>query len=172
MIHHVTPDGYIMIGIDDQMVTTARTMAQAVPELNNSIRGIEGRMVGALGELAFAKFTGKPITSTYDYDFMIDGIKFDTKTKDRQSYPRGNYEASAYAKNAQQNYDIYVALSTFRRGSQFRFIYLIGWLTKEEYFDPEIARYRPEGDNDGSNNQEASEACFNVEYRHFHRFIV
>lgn len=159
--------GYITYDISQEWLDKAKEAAVRVPDLKNSIRGTAARFIGALGEIAFAQYTGLvPFQSaTYHYDFIDKGITYDVKTKDRNVLCRPDFEASAYADNIKQNYDIYVACSIL---APFKSIQIIGWITKSDYWTNRIAV--PAGTMDISNGWEASIDCYNCHYKHFTPF--
>lgn len=167
-----TESGFYEFAITPDWIELAEWAADQVPDLKNSIRGRKGRIVGALGEIAFSVLADlEPFThATYDYDFIYDGLRYDVKTKDRTVPVRPTYEASAYAKNIQQDYDIYVACSLFRdKATQmYQSVTIIGWITKEDY--KTHSTFLPVGSIDPSNGWEVAEACYNCDYKHFTPF--
>lgn len=165
---HRTPDGFVEVPVNEDMIETAITYADSMKDQRHTIRGWNARFVGSLGEQAASILLGHPITHSYDYDFLIDGVRYDVKTKDRTVVPEARYDASVYAWNNWQNCDVYIAASTHRIGTVFYNVYLIGWLTKDEYTTKQ--RFLEVGDIDPENRWEVKENCWNVPYAEFHRF--
>lgn len=96
----------------------------------------QGQIPGTLGELGFIKYLKKN-NIEYDYvadqklpyDFLINGIKVDVKTKLCTSKPKKSY--SCHVAMTQKNYDadIYV----FARTDMER-VYLLGYIDKSNFW--------------------------------------
>jgi len=130
-------------------------------ELRNSITRGEGNLAAFIGERVAARVTGAHLYRTYEYDLVLGrDIKIDVKTKRTTvDYVKPHYEASIAEYNTRQQCDIYLFT---RVNLMTRSVWLLGWMSKEEYFRK--ARYLKAGTVDGSNGFVVKANCYNLPY--------
>jgi len=111
-----------------------------------------GQIVGTLGEIAFRKYLYKKgIKYNYvadqklPYDFVVNDIKIDVKTKLCTSNPKSTY--SCHVNTSQKNYDadLYVFARTDKQN-----VWLLGYIHKSDFWNPlnQDAKDVKEGDDD------------------------
>jgi len=100
-----------------------------------------GQLAGIIGELAFGRYLKSlqiPFEYVADrkqgYDFVVDGIKIDVKTKSCSSRPRPNY--TAHVTHSQRDYD--ADLYVFARVSPSH-VWLCGHIEKEKFWSSPLA---------------------------------
>ena len=97
------------------LIADAKTAANNIPLLKNSIRGGGGTFVGCLGEQALMTFLpGSILDSTYEHDVLWDELTIECKTKDRTGPPKAYYNASVANFNTTQQADLYAFMSAER----------------------------------------------------------
>jgi len=153
----------ILIEPTKENILLARSKAEDIGRLNNSIRAGQGNIAGCLGEIVCAEKLGWDLKNTYDYDCIAKKqFKIDIKTKERKVPPRGNYYASVADYNTKQKCDFYVFCSTVGLSS----VYIIGIIKKEEFYDK--ATFFKQGDFDPSSSElfpfYFTADCYNLEY--------
>lgn len=147
------------VDITIEMLEEAKIIADKIPDnLNNSIRHGDGRLAGAVGEVAFAKYINGISKNTYQHDVVLsNGIQCEVKTKEREKMPLSKYEASVSDANYTQKCDYYVFTSTLHDYSK---VWIVGYLSPQEY--KKIAWKRLKGELDLSNNQVCKANCWNT----------
>ena len=139
--------------VTPEILASAKTAANQIPLLNNSIRKGAGTLVGCIGEQGFMQlFPGSVSYNTYQHDIIWNGLKIEVKTKDRTVYPKLNYNASVACFNTTQQADVYAFMSVFRDKGTDRYmrVHFCGFITPQEFY--EKATLVEEGDYDLSND--------------------
>lgn len=102
---------------------------------------MESRLAGIVGEIVYQSiFPNARKTADRDipYDFSHDGKKIDVKCKYRKVYPRENFEASFFAYqmgNKFQVVDRYVFMST---RDDFSTVWICGYIDKRDFMDRSV----------------------------------
>jgi|688.fasta_scaffold15661_16 hypothetical protein len=96
-----------------------------------------GQLTGTLGELAFGRWlkdAGIAFEYVADnkgaYDFVVNGLKIDVKSKGCTSPPRPNYTCHVLAAQATYDVDLYVFCRTDISGH----VWLLGWMHKNHFW--------------------------------------
>ena len=151
------------IPVTTTMIDAATAKAQAMGAINNSILSGRGNTAGFLGELAVAVLLGATLHSTKDFDcVMTDGRTIDVKTKQTLYEPQMRYEGSVAATSLHQKCDIYVFTRVLWKSSAPTFVYVMGWITRQDFYM--LARKLEMGDYDPSNRFVVKAACYNIQY--------
>lgn len=137
-------------------------------KLNNSILVGKGNEVGFIGEEFVKKFLipeGEEVEegNHYDYDFKYKGVRYEVKTKQTTVQPKSNYDCSIANFNPNQKCDIYIFARLYEFWEKG---WILGWLTKEEYFEKAV--FLKKGDIDPSNNYVVKADCHNVKISELH----
>lgn len=155
------PSLYVEILISNDMMNVAKKRADGIPEtIKNSILKGKGRITGALGEIAFIKFSGGRESrnrEVYNFDVVTDTGLYEIKTKLRSGCPKEYYECSVANFNSSQECDYYVFASTIHNYSK---VWLLGYLSKEDFKKKRI--FRKKGEYDPDNGQTCTADCWNV----------
>lgn len=138
---------FIRVPLTPSIRSTALEEAKKLGKFNGSYRGEAGQVVGFIGEYVVSNYY-KPhceIQNTYGYDGIFktyDGkiLTYDVKTKDRTGPPKPVFEASVpqYVENV-QNPDYYIFVSLLRFYDLYTDAYIVGYLSKEEFFKKRYA---------------------------------
>lgn len=154
----------IEVQITDGMLTRAQQKADEMGKLNKSITGGKGNLAGFIGEeVVHHALGGGEIVNTHDYDFILNNIMYDVKTKRCKDKPLLHYECSVAAMNTVQKCDRYIFVrveynkQTNELGPR---AWILGWYDKKEYFDH--ARYLRKGQRDGDNWFTVKANCYNI----------
>jgi hypothetical protein len=144
--------------ITKDMINKAKTKANQMGKLNNSITKGQGNIAGFLGEEIVLNYLNENDNNSYDYDLVLkDGRKVDVKTKRTTVKPRTNYDCSVAAFNTKQKCDVYIfcrILNDMSRG------WILGYKDKKDYFDE--ARFMKKNQIDPANNFRVKADCYNV----------
>lgn len=113
-----------------------------------------GQYVGLLGEIAFGiflrDFEGLEFKhcgfNSYDFDFIVEGVKVDVKTKACNTIPLPHYTVHITDSQRDRDCDVYV----FCRAST-SILYLLGWMEKQDFWSSQYGLdiKRGEPDEDG-----------------------
>ena len=158
------------------MIRSAQTKARLTGELNGSVTKGEGGPAGFLGEEAVAAYMGGELISfapgqeKYNHDMMLNGKRWEIKTKRRSVAPKPSYDCSIGEWSHHQRPDTYVFLSvelakTYKDTSgilegQVKNVWLLGSKSYDDYFNQ--ARFIHEGDIDPSNGFQCSADMYNI----------
>jgi hypothetical protein len=154
----------VQIPIPDSLKKLAEAKSRQVGELRNSITNGAGNVAGAIGEMVVAAYTGARIDDEYEYDLMLpDGSRVDVKTKRTTVPPDPSFECSIAAFNTSQLTDAYCFVRVMNGLSA---AYILGWISKRDYFDR--ATFRREGDVDPDNNFVFKADCYNLRVSDLH----
>ena len=146
------------IKMDKVELIEAEKQAKEMGNIAHSITKGQGNIAGFLAELAVAKYYGASQKNTYNYDLVMpNGTTIDVKAKRTTVKPRPNYECSVAAYNTKQNCDYY---SFCRVSNDFKIVWLLGTIKKEEYLDK--SKKKTKGDIDPSNNFIFKADCYNL----------
>ena len=144
--------------ITKDMINKAKTKANQMGKLNNSITKGQGNIAGFLGEEIVLNYLNENDNNSYDYDLVLkDGRKVDVKTKRTTVKPRTNYDCSVASFNTKQKCDVYIfcrILNDMSRG------WILGYKDKKDYFDE--ARFMKKNQIDPANNFRVKADCYNV----------
>lgn len=169
MVYRVTTEGFLEIEITQDMEDRASALASDLGELKNSIRKGEGNLAGFLGEeVVLAAFPRAVRDNSYQHDILLNGSKFEVKTKDRTVPPRSFFEASIANHNPNQRTDYYIFVSLLRENDQYVKGYITGYIPRKTYFQK--ADFLTEGEEDPSNGWVVLTDCYNLRYDKLHRF--
>jgi hypothetical protein len=152
-----THEGYVIVDLMEEMKRIAQEKANSLGILNNSIREGEGNFAGFLGEVAAEHaIVGARSCNTFNHDLLLNHIRFEVKSKDRNVVPEWNHEVSIAAYNIKQDTDYYVFVSIYN----YQQAYILGYITPKEYF--EMAHFIPKGAHDSSNGWNVKADCYNL----------
>jgi len=152
----------IEVEITQKMKEQAWRKAREMGELKNSITAGDGNICGFVGEFCAQALMGGIIENTRDYDLVIDGLKYDVKTKRCTSEPQPHYDCSVAAYNTVQKCDryVFVRIEQDKKTKRWGRAWVLGWYDKEEYY--EYARFLQKGQKDGDNWFTVKADCFNI----------
>jgi len=132
--------------------------------LKNSITKGESNLYGAVGEIVvfdYCKNTGRQVShkATADYDMIINGNKFDIKTKKTTVPPLSGFNCSVAAFNTGQKCDHYLFVRVLKDCSV---AWLLGYIPKGEFF--KTATFNRKGQPDPTKPEWRFRAdCYNLE---------
>ena len=168
------------------MIRSAQTKARLTGELNGSVTKGEGGPAGFLGEEAVAAYMGGELISfapgreKYNHDMMLNGKKWEIKTKRRSVAPKPSYDCTIGEWSHHQKPDTYVFISvelakTYKETSgilegQVKNVWLLGSKSYDDYF--EQARFIREGEIDPDNGFECHADMYNVAIRDLDPIVV
>ena len=139
-------------------INEAKSMANEMGKLRNSITKGDGNIAGFLGEIMMRKYFNAEQSNTYDYDLTLpDGMTVDVKTKRTSVKPKEHYDCSIAALNTKQRCDYYAfvrVLNDYSRG------WFLGLIPKEDYFKSSLLMRK--GDIDPDNNFTVKTDCYNM----------
>lgn len=156
----------------EHLLEPAVERAMAVPDLKRSMRGLNARVVGAIGELVALEYLEAiGVGSVVDvpdtrYDLATPFGTIDVKTKDRTVRVRHDYECSVAEYHfAHQIPDWYLFVNLVRdRGVEGveRFVEaeVLGTISRRDFEDRAILWRH--GDVDPRNGWVVTETCYNV----------
>jgi len=114
-----------------------------------------GNVIGFLGEIITARYTGGEIVDTYDYDIQVKDLKVDVKTKAVSTPPRGHYLCSVMEYQLGNDSDVYVFV---RINLTNKTAWLLGSIAKSRLLAEGLVQRR--GDLDG--DWEVKEDCRSI----------
>ena len=147
------------ISVTHEMLEDAKKKALDMGRIKNSITKGDGNIAGFLGEFLCASLLpyGSKISNTYDYD-IVSGDKFiDVKTKRTKVKPKPYYDCSIASLSTHQKCSHYIFTRVLYDCSK---AWILGWMSKEEYFDK--ARFLAKGERDGDNGFIVKADCYNL----------
>ena len=148
----------MMIQLTDDDRAGARTLAEEMGILNNSIESGRGSLAGFLGEIGAQKIYGGAIQHTYQYDLVLpDGTRADVKTKRTSVAPRDYYDCSVAGFNPDQRCDIYIFTRVSYNSDR---CWVLGHYDKKKYIRD--ARFLKQGQTDGDNGFTVRADCYNL----------
>lgn len=146
--------------VSQAMYDSAEKLAKAQGVLKGSIRRGAGNIYGYLGEELFLKqYPNSERVNTMDYDFILNGLKIDVKTKMTTVEPLPEYEGSVTKMSKKQACDIYFFCRVHK---DTRKGWVIGWEYAEKFFKK--AYLKKKGDKDKSNGNVCKRTCWNIFY--------
>ena len=150
------------IDIKSDWIKIATKNSKNMGSLRESITKGNGNVAGFLGELVVHDMLGGIYKSTIHYDIVIDGKKYDVKTKRCTSSPLLNYDCSISGHNPNQNCDYYIFTRVLEN---YKTCWVLGYMSKSEYF--EKARFCRKGDVDEKSNMNwrFKADCYNLEIK-------
>lgn len=144
------------------MIEKAQKRSTDLGVLRTSIEEGQANLQGMLGEAIVSQYFNVGYDqNTFDYDFIIKGLRIDVKTKQTKGGISANFETSIY--NTQQNCDGYIFC---RIEKDHSYGYIVGFITKKEYF--EKASFIGAGTVDGSNGFTHKRNCYNLPITQLH----
>lgn len=157
-----------ILEISEQQIEKAKKL-YLFKELKGSITKGKSNIYGAVGEIIIQDiFINKGFNidnkSTYDYDLIINGYKIDVKSKKTTVVPQINYNCSIPAFNTKQKCDYYFFL---RINENLRECYLLGYISKSEFFEKAIFNKKDDIDING---WKFKSDCYNLEIKMLHQF--
>lgn len=148
------------ITITQNHIQKAKTLANELGTLRNSITAGDGNLAGFVGEVVMAEVLDARHANTYDSDLLWNDISIDVKTKRTTVAPKDYYECSIAAYNTKQNCDLYAFC---RVNANMDTLWFLGMIPKETYFQK--ARFLKKGQVDGDNNFVVRADCYNMEIK-------
>lgn len=148
------------ITITQNHIQKAKTLANELGTLRNSITAGDGNLAGFVGEVVMAEVLDARHANTYDSDLLWNDITIDVKTKRTTVAPKDYYECSIAAYNTKQNCDLYAFC---RVNANMDTLWFLGMIPKETYFQK--ARFLKKGQVDGDNNFVVKADCYNMEIK-------
>lgn len=147
------------VDITGPMRKRAKYYAEKLGTLQNSFTRGDGNIAGYLGELSYIEeFGGTWAKNDRDYDIVtINGLFADVKTKRCSGQPKPEYECSVSSYNTDQDCDIYIFT---RVQKDYKKCWILGWITKEKYYDQAV--FRKKGEIDSANGWIVSADCYNL----------
>jgi len=154
----------IRVPATKEQIKRARTKADRLGELNNSIRKGEGNFVGYLGQIVVADHFGWSEPDTYDFDVVaLDNSRLDVKAKKRSVPCKPDYEFSVAQYNIQQDCRGYIPVSAYLDHRNRLLIEIMGWIPKDQFLM--MAQFMPEGTvQPNMKRGKIRAACFNLTY--------
>lgn len=145
-------------------IERARTKANHLGELNNSIREGRGNFVGYLGQIVVASYFGWSEPDTYDFDVIaLDGSRLDVKTKKRKVPCKPHYEFSVASYNIEQSCRGYVPVSAYIDRNKRFVLEIMGWIPKDQFLI--MATFMKKGTvQPNMKNGVIRANCYNLQY--------
>jgi hypothetical protein len=156
----------IELNVNQDDIVLACAEAEKIGALKRSILLGKGNKTGILGELSVVRYFGNDAAvrvSTYDHDILINGIKFDVKTKRRTVVAKSEYNAAIPEYQLKQKCDCYLFASLRIAGGVPVGITLCGWISKSNFVKK--SRLVQAGSRDDSNDWYCSMDCLVLPYR-------
>ena len=140
-----------VVDITPEMRSRAKSKSNRHGDINNSILRGKGNFAGYLGEeLVTAEVEGCREHNTFKHDIMMDRdgelVRVEVKTKRRTVEPQGHYTCHIAATSKHQDPDVYVFCSIKIKRDHPLEGWILGWLSREEFYDK--ARFVNAGDRD------------------------
>lgn len=139
-------------------------------KLPNSITEGEGNLTGALGEIIvrdyywYKDFIVED-NSTRNFDLYIKGMLMEIKSKKTTVVPKPYYNVSILASNPNQKCDIYYFT---RIRKDLKIGYLLGYLSRDEYFKQ--ATFNKKGEPDGWGFY-FKDDCYNLQIKNLRQVV-
>ncbi len=140
--------------------------------LKGSIMRGKSNIFGALGEVVFYDyFKNENISfvSTFDYDMIINGRKVDVKTKRTSVRPKMSFLCTVASYNTRQKCDFYFFCMV---KTDFSKAYLLGYISKKEFFKKATFNKKGELDEKGNNNFHFKADCYNIDIKDLKMFSI
>lgn len=147
------------VTIRPEQIEEAKRKAKEMGALNNSILEGKGNVYGFLGEIVFAEAMGLSPINTFDYDFILDGIKIDVKTKHCTSPPLPKFECSVADVNKDQDCHFYVFVRVMKDLSR---AWILGKKRKADYYNEATFYKKGQEDPNSNNGFEFTADCYNL----------
>tara|TARA_R110002020_G_scaffold79124_2_gene198557 strand:- start:13702 stop:14172 length:471 start_codon:yes stop_codon:yes gene_type:complete len=152
------------IKISLNMIDKARSKAEEMGKLQNSILKGKGNIAGFIGEQIALECLGGTWDNTYSHDIVLpNGKKVDVKTKQTSVAPLPDYDCSVANFNTKQACDTYAFV---RVKNDFTVGWYLGSMNKKEYLEKAI--FMKKGDVDPSNNYTVRADCYNLKIKQLH----
>ena len=144
--------------IKNDILIQARQKAREMGAIKNSITRGGGNVAGFVGELVCLDLLPlSKINNTYDHDIDFGKFTIDVKTKRTNYKPKDYYDCSVASSSKHQRCSHYIFTRVL---NDFSSTWILGWMTREEYFD--AARFLKKGEEDGDNGFVVKADCYNV----------
>jgi len=149
--------------VPKNVLTVAIGKAKELGVLKHSISKGKGNVYGFVGEECtyshlLQKFVDIKKERTYDYDLLLNNkLRIDVKTKTTSAIPKPEYDCSVASYNPKQKCDAYMFC---RVHLDLKTAWILGWLTKDEFFNK--AEYWEKGRIDPTNGYTVKADCYNV----------
>jgi hypothetical protein len=130
-----------------QVTEAGRLKAVRMDKLKKTIRP-GAAIAGHIGEWAYQQLrpTAKYVDLA-DYDFLFNGLRVEIKAVAQNGIPRHDHHWNVSEKSRHQQHDRFVFCSVLNDFSQ---VFIVGWLTREEFFGDAnrkpIARFFKDGE--------------------------
>lgn len=131
--HDILVDHIVETKFTDEDYETARHWGEELGILNNSILEGRGNIMGRLGELVVARYTGGQIVDQYSHDIVLpDGRTLEVKSKGTslRQKPLLHYENAVSALNDRQRADFYAFT---RINMSTKQVWLLGMMSTSEF---------------------------------------
>lgn len=159
----------IEVPVSVELRNIAYSKADEMGKLNNSILVGKGNETGFIGEEVVKKWmvdNGGDLQSeqnTYEWDFILNNLKFEVKTKLTTVTPKSHYDCSVANFNITQECDYYV----FARVHEFwEKAWILGYMSPDEYYKQAV--FMKKGQIDPSNNFTVKADCYNLKISELH----
>lgn len=94
--------------IPEKVLIKAVKRSKKLGRLHNSITGGGGNLAGYIGQILVAETLGAKDVDKRNYDLILNGVKYEVKTKRCTSKPKPEYECSVSKFNDTQQCDFFV----------------------------------------------------------------
>lgn len=116
------------------MIQQARTLADEMGHIRNSILSGRGNLAGFIGEVGVSEALKVTPSNTFDYDLLLpDGRSVDVKTKQTTVPPLMSYDASVAATSDHQKCDLFVFTRLLREADSLT-LYIMGWIPRPDFY--------------------------------------
>jgi hypothetical protein len=163
----------IRVDFTPKMLEEAASRDHGAYNDRSFLRG-RGNITGFLGEIMVKeKFPNFTHEDKFSYDFSIEGLNVEVKTKAQTvPYPPYDYYEASVALDSQhqtKNADIYIFCRVFKnRAEEFEHGWIIGWLSVEQF--KKRGRFLRKGTKDGDNGYVVRADCYNIQYKQLNKF--
>lgn len=154
--HDVLVDSIVETKFTDEDYANARQWAEELGVLNNSILKGRGNVMGRIGEIVVARYTGGQIVDKFSHDILLpDGRTLEVKSKGTslRQKPLLHYENAVSKLNDRQQADFYAFT---RINMSTKQVWLLGMLSKDAF--KEKSRVVEKGFTDVATNFVARES--------------
>jgi hypothetical protein len=153
------------IPLNKEIFIAAYRKAVKLGAIKNSIMKGGGNFTGYVGEYAVKSFFGQPLEfETFDYDMILNGKKYDVKSKRTTVIPQMFHDGSVCEKNVTQKCDYYLFVRVYwPKEIQLPLsCFMMSYYPSKQYISE--AKVWKKGQLDSKNNYIVKEDCRNILY--------
>lgn len=131
-------DEFVCVDITSEIYSRAKSRADNIGELRNSIRKGKGNLVGCIGEDVIKRYLDGSYArgkSKFNHDMLIEDHKIEIKSKERKHAPKLDWEASIAKSSSHQEPDFYIFTSAEKSDDKYTKLWILGYISREEFYE-------------------------------------